>query len=127
MVDFHEYFLVKIRFDKVTVENLKTGETKGSDATLKFSNDRLLIVSPTEPAETIKRFVDQLSVKNLFQFKRTIIINARHPNILKFEETEKMMLRDVGAQAGSNIYLSFDEEVNAKEINLSSLSLRFEL
>lgn len=127
MLHFHEYFLVRIRPDKVVVENLKNGKIKESEPLLKFSNNRLLIVNPTEPAETIKRFVNQLSSNDLFQFKRTIIVNARHPNILKFEETEKMILRDIAAQAGSNVYLSFDKEIKTKEINLSKLSLRFEV
>ena len=38
-----------------------------------------------------------------------------------------MILRDIGAQVGSVVYLSFDTEIKTSAINLNRLSLMFEV
>ena len=127
MVNFKEYYLISIVPNKITVENLKTGESRESDSNLVFSNDRLLIASATEPGATVKRLVDQLSTNYFFKPIRTVIVNSAHPNISKFSAIEKMILRDVGAQVGTRVYLSFDDTLTASNIDLNRLSFQFEV
>jgi hypothetical protein len=120
MIKFKEYFLIKIKPNQVSVEDLLTRKTLNSE--LEFSNDRLLITNPNQPESILKDLINKITPNALVTFNRTIIINPLHPNINEFTETEKMVFRDLAVNLGAqNVHFVFNKDISGKDLDLKLL------
>lgn len=125
MIKFKEYFLIKIKPNQVSVEDLLTRKILNSE--LEFSNDRLLITNPNQPESILKDLINKITPNTLVTINRTIIINPLHPNINEFTETEKMIFRDLAVNLGAkNVHFVFNKDISGKHLDLKLLKIQTE-